>query len=374
MDDEEEEVIFTPLSLRQAQNSKVILEKELPKGKVLSTITPQVLSSQSQGPDAKAKGPVHVEKKVEKNGHCNGGEAPVEKSKTPSRAERRVEARRPGANTNDKSSVRPGTESRRGSSAANLREREDAARSKREAAGPPERRKTSPTVTRAASATGRLPGQTGGVRRSKSQEVERNHPVTGRTPVEVDACDMRSLEAQMASFRTRTAALEGEVAQLRAESQGQDEEIRRLRQELQSKEAELQQKDFEVKRLQISAAEQNKTLQSFLRNSFNVAPPVGGSLTLPPGVPALPLGCPSPQRCTTPRVVPTAPAPVPVTMATVPAHMQVYSPSPAVQLRAVGGGETPVLRTPTLTHRAVPVLPVRLTPRQVWYSPSQTTR
>eukprot|EP00434_Breviolum_minutum_P039241 symbB.v1.2.034840.t1/scaffold4361.1/size40689/1 len=82
-------------------------------------------------------------------------------SKTPSRAERRVEARRPGANTNDKSSVRPGTESRRGSSAANLREREDAARSKREAAGPPERRKTSPTVTRAASATGRLPGQTG---------------------------------------------------------------------------------------------------------------------------------------------------------------------------------------------------------------------
>ena len=40
-------------------------------------------------------------------------------------------------------------------------------------------------------------------------------------------------------------------------------------------------------------------------------------------VPALPLGCPSPQRCTTPRVVPTAPAPVPVTMATVPAHMQV---------------------------------------------------
>eukprot|EP00434_Breviolum_minutum_P009773 symbB.v1.2.008606.t1/scaffold541.1/size189716/2 len=184
---------------------------------------------------------------------------------------------------------------------------------------------------------------------------------------------MRSLEAQMASFRTRTAALEGEVAQLRAESQGQDEEIRRLRQELQSKEAELQQKDFEVKRLQISAAEQNKTLQSFLRNSFNVAPPVGGSLTLPPGVPALPLGCPSPQRCTTPRVVPTAPAPVPVTMATVPAHMQVYSPSPAVQLRAVGGGETPVLRTPTLTHRAVPVLPVRLTPRQAGWECGQHT-
>ncbi|CAE7578928.1 unnamed protein product, partial [Symbiodinium pilosum] len=59
------------------------------------------------------------------------------------------------------------------------------------------------------------------------------------------------VEAQLASFRTRNAALEGEVAGLRAEAQavkqGLDAEIERLRQELQSKDFQLQ-RELEMKR------------------------------------------------------------------------------------------------------------------------------
>eukprot|EP00913_Durusdinium_trenchii_P027443 g25739.t1 len=200
------------------------------------------------------------------------------------------------------------------SSAANLRDREaestpHSARSERV-----ERRRTSPTgVTRASSATGRLSGS----RREANK-------------------------AQLASFRTRNAALEGEVAQLRAEAQAvqqaHEEQLRRLRQELENKELSHE----------LFLTEQNKNLQSFLRRAI---PLQSGSLSLPAGAKLVPepkqgLAW-SPARSATPCVTHQAPC-VP----------QIYSPQS--QLRRVG--EAPVLSfTNGSPHVAVMPMPVRMT-------------
>lgn len=393
--DDVQEVVFTPLSLRQELGPKVLVEyKDLAmqlanQGQVL----PQ------QGPDAKAKAPV-LEKKVEKHATMAGHAEPKSKSGT----ERRMEARRPPAKT--EKSRGGGADSRRGSSAQNLRSGPDDTPKSTKSDSRPERRRTTP-VTRAASATGRLPSQAG-VRRSRSQETPGTAVRSQKaSSVEEDqAGNIRSLEAQVASFRTRNAALEGEVAQLRAEAQamrkGQDDEIQRLRLELRNKEAQLQQKELEVKKLQAAAAEQHQTVQNFLRRAQVPAPAapllaVSGSMTLPPGV--TPFTSP---RCTTPRLlrpaqtlpVPTTapttgthPVPAPTTPMTAPhAAVQVYTTTPSClrpgDAKNAQAQAAQVLSFATSTNAtnatnrpcaALPVTSVRLTPRQVWYSPGPAT-
>ncbi|CAL1136907.1 unnamed protein product [Cladocopium goreaui] len=244
-----------------------------------------------------------------------------------------MEARRPPAKT--EKSRGGGADSRRGSSAQNLRSGPDDTPKSTKSNSRPERRRTTP-VTRAASATGRLPSQAG-VRRSRSQETPGTAVRSQKaSSVEEDqAGNIRSLEAQVATFRTRNAALEGEVAQLRAEAQamrkGQDDEIQRLRLELRNKEAQLQQKELEVKKLQAAAAVPAPAAPLLA---------VSGSMTLPPGV--TPFTSP---RCTTPRLlrpaqtlpVPTTapttgthPVPAPTTPMTAPhAAVQVYTTTPS---------------------------------------------
>eukprot|EP00435_Cladocopium_sp_Y103_P060400 s604_g22.t1 len=281
-----------------------------------------------------------LEKKVEKH-VTTGGHVAEPKSK--SGTERRMEARRPTAKT--EKSRGGGADSRRGSSAQNLRSAPDDTPKSTKSDSRPERRRTTP-VTRAASATGRLPSQSG-VRRSRSQETPGSAVASAQkapSAEEDQAGNIRSLEAQVASFRTRNAALEGEVAQLRAEAQamrkGQDDEIQRLRQELRNKEAQLQQKELEVKKLQAAAAEQHHTVHNFLRRAQVPAPApapfpqlaVSGSMTLPAGV--TPFTSP---RCATPRLLrpaQTLPAPTAPTTAPhpAPAHAAMTAPHVAVQV------------------------------------------
>lgn len=367
--DDVQEVVFTPLSLRQELGPKVLVEyKDLAmqlanQGQVL----PQ------QGPDAKAKAPV-LEKKVEKHATMAGHAEPKSKSGT----ERRMEARRPPAKT--EKSRGGGADSRRGSSAQNLRSGPDDTPKSTKSDSRPERRRTTP-VTRAASATGRLPSQAG-VRRSRSQETPGTAVRSQKaSSVEEDqAGNIRSLEAQVASFRTRNAALEGEVAQLRAEAQamrkGQDDEIQRLRLELRNKEAQLQQKELEVKKLQAAAAEQHQTVQNFLRRAQVPAPAapllaVSGSMTLPPGV--TPFTSP---RCTTPRLLrPAQTLPVPTTAPTTGTHpvpaptTPMTAPHAAVQVYTT----TPSCLRPGDAKNAQAQAAQVLRPRQVWYSPGPAT-
>lgn len=321
------EVVFRPLSMRQ-----VTTTEETANSRVLPASDERIKPLPLSEHKTSASPP---------------GAANPRQTTVPRRSgEKRPEAtpRRPSSTTRHSAPTRGALDNRRGSSAANLRDREaestpHSARSERV-----ERRRTSPTgVTRASSATGRLSGS----RREANK-------------VEVDpASHMRQLEAQLASFRTRNAALEGEVAQLRAEAQAvqqaHEEQLRRLRQELENKELQLQQKEQDLKMLQ---NEQNKNLQSFLRRAI---PLQSGSLSLPAGAKLVPepkqgLAW-SPARSATPCVTHQAPC-VP----------QIYSPQS--QLRRVG--EAPVLSfTNGSPHVAVMPMPVRMTPRQVWtYTPS----
>eukprot|EP00930_Biecheleria_cincta_P038624 TRINITY_DN26531_c0_g1_i1.p1 TRINITY_DN26531_c0_g1~~TRINITY_DN26531_c0_g1_i1.p1 ORF type:complete len:517 (-),score=106.13 TRINITY_DN26531_c0_g1_i1:168-1673(-) len=79
---------------------------------------------------------------------------------------------------------------------------------------------------------------------------------------------LRRLEAQLATFRTRNAALEGEVAGLRSETeavnQRYESELDRLRQELQSKSKQLQLREAELLAVQKETQEQARALQDFM--------------------------------------------------------------------------------------------------------------
>lgn len=205
--------------------------------------------------------------------------------------------------------------------------------------------------------------------RARSQEVTSRRGSTGAEPM-VSISQLRRVEAQLESYRTRNAALEGEVAGLRAEAQavkqGLDAEIERLRRELQSKDAQLH-RELEVKKRQITSlvlpCEQNKALQTIL-SSCRAIPRESGSMQLPTAVvsfshpaPAAPLSANSPANMATPRTTPPQVA-----------APQIYTASPGLQLRQLRGEPTAV----SFASSANTVQPFgslafqRMTPRQVW--------
>jgi len=204
--------------------------------------------------------------------------------------------------------------------------------------------------------------------RARSQEVTSRRGSTGAEPM-VSISQLRRVEAQLESYRTRNAALEGEVAGLRAEAQavkqGLDAEIERLRRELQSKDAQLH-KELEVKKRQLTSlvlpCEQNKALQTIL-SSCRAIPRESGSVQLPTAVVAFshaapaPLTTNSPANMATPRTTPPQVA-----------APQIYTASPGLQLRQLRGEPTAV----SFASSANTVQPFaslafqRVTPRQVW--------
>eukprot|EP00439_Symbiodinium_sp_Y106_P061278 s2379_g9.t1 len=178
--------------------------------------------------------------------------------------------------------------------------------------------------------------------RARSQEVTSRRGSTGAEPM-VSISQLRRVEAQLESYRTRNAALEGEVAGLRAEAQavkqGLDAEIERLRRELQSKDPQLH-KELEVKKRQLTSlvlpCEQNKALQTIL-SSCRAIPRESGSVQLPTAVVAFshaapaPLTTNSPANMATPRTTPPQVA-----------APQIYTASPGLQLRQLRGEPTAV--------------------------------
>eukprot|EP00931_Biecheleriopsis_adriatica_P009642 TRINITY_DN110704_c0_g1_i1.p1 TRINITY_DN110704_c0_g1~~TRINITY_DN110704_c0_g1_i1.p1 ORF type:complete len:441 (-),score=93.35 TRINITY_DN110704_c0_g1_i1:68-1390(-) len=141
-----------------------------------------------------------------------------------------------------------------------------------------------------AAATGRLAatsaGRTGGSEkavptrrvRERSQDVVAHEAPTPNGVAEpmVPVSQLRRIEAQLATFRTRNGALEGEVAGLRSEAeavrQRYEEELERLRRESRSKDKELQARDQELLKLQTETQELSKTLRDIMESMSDGSP------------------------------------------------------------------------------------------------------
>jgi len=201
--------------------------------------------------------------------------------------------------------------------------------------------------------------------RSRSQEVSsraRNAP-SGAEPV-VPISQLRRVEAQLESFRTRNAALEGEVAGLRAEAQAVkqdlDDEILRLREELQHKDMQLQQRE-ELKKRDVTSVEQSKALQTIL-NSCRAVPQTG-SMSLPAAVVALSHSAPAAVSLSTPPARMATPRTTPPQVAAPPMYAVA---SPGLQMRQLRGEPAVVSFAPGANAAFANVNLQRLAPRQVW--------
>jgi len=91
----------------------------------------------------------------------------------------------------------------------------------------------------------------------------------------VPISQLRRIEAQLATFRTRNGALEGEVAGLRSEAEAVrqrfEDEFEKLKKELQSKDQELKQRNKELLALQAETQETSKALQELMASSADKA-------------------------------------------------------------------------------------------------------
>lgn len=186
--------------------------------------------------------------------------------------------------------------------------------------------KAGPGTSRAG--PGSAPARTG---RARSQDPPPETP-NGSAESMVPVSQLRRLEAQLATFRTRNAALEGEVAGLRSEAeavnQRYESELDRLRQELQSKSKQLQLREAELLAVQKETQEQARALQDFMASMTEQvqSTPAKAAAVAACSTPGSSLTTTQPTQAAAPRAAVVQQQPLSA------------ATSPAGQLRQVRGG------------------------------------